>query len=101
MPIDHNHKEWLAKKKRQNAKYEEGRAAKRVKFSPNIKHGETPAAKKDEKHPSKLQLASVVKQSLVTQCSMTPTEAGTLFENAFNRALDLNKWVRSRKGLGA
>jgi hypothetical protein len=76
----------------QTAKYEEGRATKHVKFSPNIKHGETPTAKKDEKHPSKLQLASAVKQSLVlvTQCSMTPTEAGTLFKNAFNRALDLN-----------
>ena len=91
MPADHNHEEWLVKKKRKTAKFEEGRSAKRVKFSPDTKAATNlHASKKDEKHPSKLQLASSVKQSLVTQCSMTPTEAGDFFESAFNRAMDLN-----------
>ena len=91
MPADHDHEEWLAKKKRKNAKFEEGRSAKCVKFSPDTKKATSlNAPKKDEKRPSKLQLASSVKQSLVTQCSMTPTKAGNFFESAFNHAMDLN-----------
>ena len=37
----------------------------------------------DEKHPSKLQLSSALCQSLVTQCSITPTEADSILDQAF------------------
>ena len=37
-----------------------------------------------------LQLASSVHQSLVTHCSMTPTKADKVFNEAFECAMDLN-----------
>jgi hypothetical protein len=45
----------------------------------------------DEKHPSKLELSSAICQSLVTQCSMTPTEADTLLNQTFSSALELKE----------
>jgi hypothetical protein len=92
MPNDHNHAECLEKKKKRNAKWAEGCTNKRIKFTDK---GKTKATTKsdatnDEKHPSKLQLASSIRQSLVTHCSMTPTEANTVFTEAFNCAMDLN-----------
>jgi hypothetical protein len=92
MPNNHNHAEWLEKKKKHNAKWAEGRTNKCIKFTDKSKTKATTEsdATKDEKHPSKHQLASSIRQSLVTHCSMTPTEANTVFTNAFDRAMDLN-----------
>ncbi len=61
MPNNHNHAEWwLEKKKKCNAKWAEGHSNKRVKFSDETKAKANmkPAASKEEKHPTKLQLAS-------------------------------------------
>jgi hypothetical protein len=87
MPNDHNHAEWLEKKKKRN-----GCANKHVKFTDKSKTKVTTKsdATKNEKHPSKLQLASSIRQSLVIHCSMTPTEANTAFTKAFDRTMDLN-----------
>ncbi len=92
MPNDHNHAEWLEKKKKHNAKWANRRINKRIKFTDEskMKVATKSAATKNEKHPSKLQLASSIHQSLVTHCSMTPTEVNTVFAEAFNRAMDLN-----------
>ena len=94
MPKDHNPKKWLDKKKRCQEKYEEQRAeraAKRVKFGDGD-ISKTPDKKvKDEKHPNKLKLSSAIHQSLVTQCSMTPTEADTLLSSALSSAMDLDE----------
>ena len=94
MPADHNHKEWLEKKKRRQEKYKEQwaeRAAKRVKFGDGD-ISKTPDKKvKDEKHPNKLQLSSAIRWSFVTQFSMTPTEADTLLSLAFSSAMELNE----------
>jgi hypothetical protein len=61
MPHDHNHQEWLEKRKRKNTKWNNNKANKRVKFSgdaekknPDLK----PQPLKDEKHPIKLQLST-------------------------------------------
>ena len=76
MPVDHNHKEWVEKKKRSQEKYEKQWAEHATKC---IKFGDGDISKtldkkvKDEKHPNKLQLSSAIRQSLVTKCSMTPT----------------------------
>ena len=85
MPSDHNHAEWVEKKNKRQAEYEEKRAAKRVKFSSGSSSANTTAAKpvKEEKHPSKLQLSTSLRQSLVTHCSMTPSEADELVNQAF------------------
>jgi hypothetical protein len=40
--------------------------------------------------PSKLQLGTFLRQSLVTHCAMTPTEAVTVLDEAFDRTMDLN-----------
>ncbi len=92
--MDHNHKEWLEKKKRCQEKYEEQRAecaAKRVKFD-NGDDSKTHYNKvKDKKYPNKLQLSSANCQSLMTQCSMTPTEADTLLSLAFSSAMELDE----------
>jgi hypothetical protein len=60
MPNNHNHAVWLEKKKKCNAKWAEGCTNKCVKFTDENKTKVTmkPAACKDEKHPTKLQLAS-------------------------------------------
>ena len=100
MPADHNHKEWLEKKKRRQEKYKEQwaeRAAKRVKFGDGD-ISKTPDKKvKVEKHPNKLQLSSATCQSLVTQCSMTPTEADTLLSSAFSSAIELDELGQGNK----
>ncbi len=64
MSNNHNHAEWLEKKKKRNAKWAEGCANKRVKFTDKSKTKATTKsdANKDEKHPSKLQLASSICQ---------------------------------------
>jgi hypothetical protein len=82
----------LEKKKKRNAKWAEGRANMHVKFTDKSKTKATTKsdATKDQKHPSKLQLASSIRQSLVPHCSMTPTEANTVFTKAFDRAMDFN-----------
>ncbi len=71
---------------------EKGMPNKHVKFTDENKTKATakPAASKNEKHPTKLQLASSIHQSLVTHCSMTPTKANNIFNKAFERAMDLN-----------
>ncbi len=94
MPTDYNHKEWLEKKKCRQEKYEEQRAERAVKC---VKFGDGVISKtldkklKDEKHPNNLQLSSTIRQSLVTQFSMTPTEADTLLSLAFSSAMELNE----------
>jgi hypothetical protein len=86
MPSDHNHAEWLEKKKKRQADFEE-RKTKRVKFAANDPaKSSAPKAAKDEKYPSKLQLSSSLRQSLVTHCCMTPTEADDLVNKAFGEA---------------
>ncbi len=92
MPNDHNHAEWLEKKKKCNTKWIDGRVNERIKFTDKSKTKATTksAATKNEKHPSKLQLASSIRQSLVTHCLMTPNETNTVFTKAFNCAMDLN-----------
>jgi hypothetical protein len=92
MSNNHNHAEWLEKKKKHNAKWAEGRTNKRVKFNDETKAKVTtkPAASKDEKHPTKLQLASSICQSLVTHCLMTPTKVNNVFDKAFECAMDSN-----------
>jgi hypothetical protein len=89
---DHNHAEWLEKKKKRNTKWAEGHINKCVKFSDETKAKDTtePATSKDEKHPTKLQLASSIRQSLVAHCLMTPTKANNVFNKAFEHAMDLN-----------
>jgi hypothetical protein len=89
MPNDHNHAEWLEKKKKRNAKWADKHVNKRVKFTDVSKTKATTKsdATKNEKQPSKLQLASSICQSLVTHCMMTPTEVNTVFTKAFDRAM--------------
>jgi hypothetical protein len=96
MPSNHDHKVWVENKKKRQEKYEEQWAAKKVNFegdklkSMNVKS-------KDEKHPNKIQLSSAICQSLVTQCSMTPTEADTLLNQAFTLALELKELEQGNK----
>jgi hypothetical protein len=92
MPNNHNHAEWLEKKKKRDAKWAEGCTNKRVKFPDENKAKATtkPTASKDEKHPTKLQLASSICQLLLTHCLMTPTKANNVFNEAFERTMDLN-----------
>jgi hypothetical protein len=92
MPNNHNHAEWLKKKKMRNAKWAEGCTNKCIKLPDEKKTKATtkPAASKDEKHPTKLQLASLVCQLLITHCLMTPTEVNNVFNKALKRAMDLN-----------
>jgi hypothetical protein len=92
MPNDHNHAEWSEKKKKCNAKWAEGHANKHVKFTGESKTKATTKSDttKDEKHPRKLQLASSIRQSLITHCLTTPTKANTIFTEAFDHAMDSN-----------
>ncbi len=89
MPNNHNHAEWLETKKKCNAKWEDGHINKRITDVSKMKVTTKSDATKNEKHPSKLQLASSIRQSLVTHCLMTPTEENTVFTKAFDRAMDL------------
>jgi hypothetical protein len=93
MPFDHNHDKWLGNKKTQNAKYVEEKVNKQVKFSldgtsKNVNTKTT--ADKDDKHPSKLQLSTSLCQSLVTNCAMMLTEANSVLDKVFDRAMDSN-----------
>jgi hypothetical protein len=93
MPQDHNHQEWLEKRKRKNTKCDNNKANKRVKFSGDAEKknpDSKPQPVKDKKHPSKLQLSTTIRQSLVTHCAMTPTEADTVLDEAFGHAMDVN-----------
>jgi hypothetical protein len=86
MPADHNHKEWVENKRKRQEQYEQKRDAKRVHFEGD-KNAKSDGDKcTDEKHPSKLQLSSALCQSLVTQCSMTPTKADSILSHAFASA---------------
>ena len=88
MPANHDHDKWLLDKKRKKAEYEETKAArKRVKFDDGASSSKS-AKVKDEKHPSQLQLSSALRQSLVTQCSMTPSEADSLISKAYASSID-------------
>jgi len=89
MPSDHNHQEWVEKKKKHQQAFNKKRNAKRVKFSTGGGDSTLAAAKssKDDKHPSKLQLNTAIHQSLVSHCSMTPSEADQIFNQAFDDAM--------------
>jgi len=89
MPSDHNHQEWVEKKKKRQQAFNEKRNAKRVKFSTGGGDSTSAVAKssKDDKHPSKLQLNTAIRQSLVSHCSMTPSEADHIFNQAFDDAM--------------
>ena len=86
MPADHNHKEWAENKRKRQEQYEQKRNAKRIKFEGDKNAKSNSDKRTDEKHPSKLQLSSALCQSLVTQCSMTPTEADSILSQAFPSA---------------
>ena len=88
MPADHNHKEWAENKHKRQGKWEQKRDAKRVRFEGDKGDKTKPDGGKrtDEKHPSKLQLSSALRRSLVTRCSMTPTEADSILDQAFASA---------------
>ena len=86
MPSDHNHKEWAENKRKRQEQWEQKRDAKRVRFEGDKNLKSDSDKRTDEKHPSKLQLSSALCQSLVTQCSMTPTEADSILDQAFASA---------------
>ena len=86
MPSNHNHKEWAENKRKRQEQYEQRRDAKRVRFEGDKAPKSNGEKRSDEKHPSKLQLSSALRQSLVTQCSMTPTEADSILSQAFATA---------------
>ena len=86
MPADHNHKEWAENKRKRQEQYEQKRDAKRVRFEGDTNAKSDGDKCTDEKHPSKLQLGSALRQSLVTQCSMTPTEADSILDQVFASA---------------
>ena len=86
MPSNHNHKEWAENKRKRQEQYEQRRDAKRVRFEGDKPPKSDGDKRTDEKHPSKLQLSSALCQSLVTQCSMTPTEADSVLSKAFASA---------------
>jgi hypothetical protein len=87
MPANHDHDKWLEEKKRKKAAYMEAKVArKKVKFDDSTSSSKATKAK-EEKHPSQLQLSSALRQSLVTQCSMTPSEADTLISKAYALSL--------------
>ena len=86
MPSNHNHKEWAENKRKRQEQYEQKRDAKRVRFEGDKAPKSDSEKRSDEKHPSKLQLISALRQSLVTQCSMTPTEADSILSQAFATA---------------
>ena len=86
MSADHNHKEWAENKRKPQEQYEQKRNAKHVKFEGDKNAKSDSNKRTDEKHPSKLQLSSALCQSLVTQCSMTPTEADSILSQAFASA---------------
>jgi hypothetical protein len=92
MRHDHNHSNWLEKRKKPNAKWAEGHAKKCVKFSDKTKAKDNakPAVTKNDKHPTKLQLTLSNHQSLVTHCAMTPTKANIVLDKAFDCAMDSN-----------
>jgi hypothetical protein len=93
MPQDHNHQEWLEKRKTKNTKWDNNKANKHVKFCSDAEKNNPcskPQPMKDEKHPSKLQLSTSLHQSLVTHCAMMPTEANAVLDEAFGNAMDLN-----------
>ena len=83
MPADHNHKEWAENKWKHQEQWEQKHNAKRVRFEGDKNTKSEGDKRTDEKHPSKLQLSSALCQSLVTQCSMTPTEADLFLSQAF------------------
>jgi hypothetical protein len=86
MPSDHNHKEWAENKRKCPEQWEQKRDAKRVRFEGDKNPKSDSDKRTDKKHPTKLQLSSALRQSLVTQCSMTPTEADSLLNQAFTSA---------------
>jgi hypothetical protein len=86
MPSDHNHKEWAENKRKRQEQWEQKRDTKRVRFEGDKNAKSDSDKSTDEKHPSKLQLGSALRQSLVPQCSMTPTEADSLLSQAFPSA---------------
>ena len=86
MPADHNHKEWAENKRKHQEQYEQKRDSKRVRFEGDKNVKSDGDKRTDEKHPSKLQVSSALRQSLVTQCSMTPTKADLILSQAFASA---------------
>ena len=86
MPADHNHQEWAENKRKRQEQWEQKRNAKRVRFKGDKPTKSEGDKRTDEKHPSKLQLSSALRQSLVTQCSMTPTKADSFLSQAFASA---------------
>jgi hypothetical protein len=88
MPADHNHKEWAENKLKRQEQWEQDRDAKCVRFEGDKgdKTKSDGGKRTDEKHPSKLQLSSALSQSLMTQYSMTPTEADSILDQAFASA---------------
>jgi hypothetical protein len=86
MPADHNHKEWAENKWKCQEQYEQKPDAKRVRFEGDKNVKSNSNKRTDEKHPSKLQLNSALRRSLVTQCFMTPTEADLILSQAFASA---------------
>jgi len=82
LPADHNHKEWAENKQKRQEQYEQKCDAKRVRFEGDKNAKSEGYKRTDEKHPSKLQLSSALRQSLVNQCSMTPTEADSILSQA-------------------
>ena len=86
MSPDHNHKEWAENKQKHQEKWEQKQDAKHVHFEGDKTPKSDSNKHKDKKHPSKLQLSSALCQSLVTQCSMTPTKADSLLSQAFASA---------------
>ena len=86
MPSDHNHKECAENKWKHQEKWEQKHDAKHVHFEGDKTPKSDSNKHKDKKHPSKLHLSSALRQSLVTQCSMTPTKANLLLSQAFASA---------------
>jgi len=88
MPANHNHKEWAENKRKRHEQWEQKRDAKRVRFEGDKGDKTKPDGGKrtGKKHPSKLQLSSSLRQSLVTQCSMTPTKADSILDQVFASA---------------
>ena len=89
MPSDHIHQEWAEKRRKKRADFKDRRAgAKRVHFG--MGDMKPAAVIKEEKHPSKLQLSSAMRQSLITACSMTPSEADKIFNQVLDEATSMD-----------
>ena len=83
MPAPHNHEEWLACRNKQGSPGNQGKNGCDKRCCGQF---ERKGGRAFEKAPSKLALSESLKTTLVTQFSMTPGDADSVFEKCYSAA---------------